>query len=62
MALRKENEQLKEVLSAVQIDLETKTEVCVGGTSGWEVYNLPLCRRYKNSHTEQKVQRKNLLN
>lgn len=27
VALQKENEQLKEVLSAVQVDLETKTEV-----------------------------------
>ena len=27
LTLRKENEELKEVLSAVQIDLESKTEV-----------------------------------
>jgi hypothetical protein len=27
LTLQKENEQLKEVLSAVQVDLETKTEV-----------------------------------
>ena len=28
LSLQKENEQLKEVLSEVQIDLEAKTEVC----------------------------------
>lgn len=28
VTLRKENEELKEVLSAVQIDLESQTEVC----------------------------------
>lgn len=62
MALRKENEQLKDVLSAVQIDLEAKTEVCV--VVGLRVGGLPCMyyRKHKNSHTEQKVQRKNLLN